>query len=82
MLGFATLGKFALGQVGSPSVIVPGVSATGVAGVISASEGAVPPGWHSKTRANCTISGRSLFHHARPEPRSSRSRASRRRIAS
>jgi len=42
MLGFATLGKFALGQVGPPSVIVPGVSATGVAGVISASEGAVP----------------------------------------
>ena len=42
MLGFATLGKFALGQVGPPSIIVPGVTATGVAGVISASTSAVP----------------------------------------
>jgi len=42
MLGFASLGKFALGQVGPPSVIVPGVSATGSVGVISASTGAVP----------------------------------------
>ena len=41
MRGFATLGKFALGQVGPPSVIVPGVSATGSVGVISASTGAV-----------------------------------------
>ena len=29
MLGFATLGKFALGQVGPASVIVPGVAADG-----------------------------------------------------
>ena len=42
MLGFATLGKFALGQVGAPSVIVPSVFGTGVAGVISASTGPVP----------------------------------------
>ena len=42
MPGFAFLGKFALGQVGPPSIIVPGVTATGVAGVISASTGAVP----------------------------------------
>jgi len=41
MLGFATLGKFALGQVGPPSVIVVGVSATGSVGVISASIGTV-----------------------------------------
>jgi hypothetical protein len=42
MLGFATLGKFALGQVGAPSVIIPGVFGTGVAGVISSSTGPVP----------------------------------------
>jgi len=42
MPGFAFLGKFALGQVGPPSIIVPGGTATAVAGVISASTGAVP----------------------------------------
>ena len=39
MLGFATLGKFALGQVGAPSIIVPSVFGTGIAGVISSSTG-------------------------------------------
>jgi len=41
MLGFATLGKFVLGQVGAPSVIMPSVFCTGVASVITSSTGPV-----------------------------------------